>query len=542
MVPSATVHPCLLVSEILVNIFAEVNERDEEEAASTLAALCRTCRAFREPAMKVLWAHLGTLVPLIRCIPCVKTIKSKGKSQDDLPTLALERELSSADWEIFLSHSRLVLTCGYYVSRRDKHPVLNSPSHDIGIDILRALSSPPPSSTVFPHLRKIRWTDSREDSIRFFRLILTPALEFLDMSSITNTVYSVIIPSISDTCPSLRIMHLPKWSFLHLPDMFDNWSNLAYVTSGPLADATIQSLGRLAHLASMDICLHKLHDIKSLVENPGFSTLRRLVLRAYNINLVTAFMRQVKSVHLREVKCYLPHGTTAAGIQDWITILLDRCMPRRLEILEIEDYADAGADFPGQFTLTPDTLRLLSRFRGLTTLDLATACTYSLDDTTLTQLAICWPNLQNIALGTHWGWRQQSDVTLKGLLSLVRHCPQLESIGLVMNAVTTDITSQRPGGGVRRPKVTSLNVGDSRVGDPLAVAAFLSDVFPRLLSVDAFNHLGGRRRPIPAAKEYEEKWKEVERLLPAFSKVRAQEHPSVGPRRKAFFLEELYLA
>lgn len=82
-------HPCLLVSEILVNIFAEVNERDDDEAARTLAALCRTCRAFREPAMKILWAHLGTLVPLIRCIPCVKVIKSKAKrpSPDDLPTL-----------------------------------------------------------------------------------------------------------------------------------------------------------------------------------------------------------------------------------------------------------------------------------------------------------------------------------------------------------------------------------------------------------------------------------------------------------------------
>ncbi|OAX37108.1 hypothetical protein K503DRAFT_256577 [Rhizopogon vinicolor AM-OR11-026] len=520
MASSGTIHPCLLVSEILVNIFAEVNERDEDEAAAarTLAALCRTCRAFREPAMKVLWAHLGTLIPLIRCIPCVKVTKRKSKFPDDLPTLVLERQLSSADWEIFLSHSRLVLTCGYYVSRRDKHPVLNSPSHDIGVDILRALSSPPPSSVVFPHLRKIRWTDSREDSIRFFRLVLTPALEFLDMSSISDTVYSVVIPSISDTCPSLRIMHLPKWSFLHLPDMFNKWPNLAYVTSGPLADATILSLGRLPHLASIDICLHKLPDIRSLVEDPGFSTLRRLVLRAYNISFVTAFMRQVQSIHLREVKCYLQHGSTAVGIQDWITILLDRCIPRRLEILEIEDYGEAGAGFPDQFMLTPDTLRLLSRFRGLTTLDLASTCTYSLDDTTLTQLAICWPSMQNITLGTHWGWRQQSEVTLK------------------------DISSQRPGGGVRRPKVTSLSVGDSRVGDPLAVAAFLSDIFPHLLSVDAFNHVGGMRRPIPDAKEHERRWKEVERLLPAFSKVRAQEHPPVGPRRKAFFLEELYLA
>ena len=362
------------------------------------------------------------------------------------------------------------------------------------------------------------------------------------MSSISDSSYSAVIPSISDTCPSMKIIHLPKWSFIHLPDLFNKWPNLAYVTSGPLADSTILLLGRLEHLASIDICLHKLPDIKSLVERPGFSTLRRLVLRARSISYITAYMRQVKSIHLREVKCFLQHGSTAASIHDWITILLDRCIPRKLEILEIEDYGDTNTGFPDQFTLTPNTLQLLSRFRGLTTLDLASACTYSLDDTTLSQLAICWPNMQSIALGTHWGWRQQSDVTLKGLLSLVRHCPQLESIGLVMNAITAEISSQRPGGGVRRPKVTSLNVGDSRISDPLSVAAFLSDIFPRLLSVDAFNHLGGALRPIPAAKEHEGRWKEVKRLLPAFSKVRAQEHPPVGSRRKAFFLEELFLA
>jgi hypothetical protein len=58
-----------------------------------------------------------------------------------------------------------------------------------------------------------------------------------------------------------------------------------------------------------------------------------------------------------------------------------------------------------------------------------------------------------------------------------------------------------------------------------------------LVSVDAFNHLGGR---LSAAWEHEG-CKEVERLLPAFSKVRAQEHPPVGLRRKAFLLEEMYL-
>ncbi|KAF8447203.1 hypothetical protein L210DRAFT_3390514 [Boletus edulis BED1] len=34
-----------------------------------LPALARTCKAFRDPALDILWAELYSLAPLIRCLP-----------------------------------------------------------------------------------------------------------------------------------------------------------------------------------------------------------------------------------------------------------------------------------------------------------------------------------------------------------------------------------------------------------------------------------------------------------------------------------------
>ncbi|KAG1846077.1 hypothetical protein DFJ58DRAFT_664029 [Suillus subalutaceus] len=35
----------------------------------TLLALALTCKSFTEPALDLLWRHLGRLEPLIRCLP-----------------------------------------------------------------------------------------------------------------------------------------------------------------------------------------------------------------------------------------------------------------------------------------------------------------------------------------------------------------------------------------------------------------------------------------------------------------------------------------
>ena len=62
-------HHVLHIQEILLNIFGHCRLPSWESAASDLPAVARTCRAFKEPALDILWEHLVDLSALARCLP-----------------------------------------------------------------------------------------------------------------------------------------------------------------------------------------------------------------------------------------------------------------------------------------------------------------------------------------------------------------------------------------------------------------------------------------------------------------------------------------
>ena len=68
-------HHILHIQEILLNIFGHCcpTELDwtphRRRSTAALAALARTCRTFKEPALNVLWCELIDLTPLPRCLP-----------------------------------------------------------------------------------------------------------------------------------------------------------------------------------------------------------------------------------------------------------------------------------------------------------------------------------------------------------------------------------------------------------------------------------------------------------------------------------------
>lgn len=67
-------HNCLRVAELFDRIcrLAIVSEGHNEwptAGMSTLAALCRTCHLFHEPALNILYKSLESLRPLLSCLP-----------------------------------------------------------------------------------------------------------------------------------------------------------------------------------------------------------------------------------------------------------------------------------------------------------------------------------------------------------------------------------------------------------------------------------------------------------------------------------------
>ena len=63
-------HHALEIQEILSNIFVYCSPSLlGKKVTADLAALARTCRAFKEPALDVLWRELVDLSQLARCLP-----------------------------------------------------------------------------------------------------------------------------------------------------------------------------------------------------------------------------------------------------------------------------------------------------------------------------------------------------------------------------------------------------------------------------------------------------------------------------------------
>jgi hypothetical protein len=66
----------ILPPETLLDIFATVCEISR---LSVIAALARTCKAFKEPALDILWQHICGFEPLILCLPEVVAERRKGE-------------------------------------------------------------------------------------------------------------------------------------------------------------------------------------------------------------------------------------------------------------------------------------------------------------------------------------------------------------------------------------------------------------------------------------------------------------------------------
>jgi hypothetical protein len=75
-----------LPTEILLHIFTIIHEIKNPQAwgpvniyRSTIAALASTCRAFKEPALDVLWKDITGFKPLLLCLPEDLITKGDGK-------------------------------------------------------------------------------------------------------------------------------------------------------------------------------------------------------------------------------------------------------------------------------------------------------------------------------------------------------------------------------------------------------------------------------------------------------------------------------
>ncbi|KAG1755578.1 hypothetical protein EDB19DRAFT_415224 [Suillus lakei] len=134
-------HVCLLVTDILHNIFAIIYEDAEPTSRATLAALARTCKTFKEPALDILWKHLDGFKPLISCLPEDVT------STNVQGNLTVNRPLFTIEWRIV----------GQYAQRIRFLTIRSSALNAIDDRVIHTLMSAPPPTLLLPVLRSLEW-------------------------------------------------------------------------------------------------------------------------------------------------------------------------------------------------------------------------------------------------------------------------------------------------------------------------------------------------------------------------------------------------
>jgi hypothetical protein len=128
----------------------------------------------------------------------------------------------------------------------------------------------------------------------------------------------------------------------------------------------------------------------------------------------------------------------------------------------------------------------LQACRNLTRLSIERGCNISISDEELCQLVRDWPKLEVLKISCYNPIHDNTTMpTLYGLIELLRLCPILTSIALVIDTTKLDgIDLKNPGGGRCNKYLKHLVLGNSPVGTPLNVALILSGLFPNLEQVN----------------------------------------------------------
>jgi hypothetical protein len=363
-------------------------------------------------------------------------------------------------------------------------------------------------------------------------VFLAPSLTRLRLSlDDTNATRSWLLPSLRCLCPNITNLTLETgFAFDSDPAISDcvcGWSGLKSLKAPLLTNHAITHLSTLASLRSLTFELDEdFHTKPGALQSLPFTSLQDLSIHSQRAGTLLSFISCIRPNRITHVSLNLVGGDEDL-IQDLrgLVLTLQQCMPHTsLTNVELEEEWRGGHAnaIPG------DIIYPLFSFTNLKVLEFGPGCPFAPDDALIRDIAKAFPQLQILHLGSSYGSGGRTNVTLPGLVPLVQYCPELWSLGIVVDTSNIDLLSDRkPGHGFSNRKIRSLDLGDSRISKPAKVASFLSDIFPRLRIIDTDYHFD--ERSTAHEKElYEKLWKEVADLIEHFAEARRQERSWYG--------------
>ncbi|KAF8142025.1 hypothetical protein EV363DRAFT_42484 [Boletus edulis] len=458
-------HHALQPQEILLNIFGHC---DPGLDTSDLAALARTCRAFKEPALDVLWEELNDLSPLLRCVPEASHQISSG-------LYGIRRSLTQIEWDILRSYTRRIRSIFL---------------EDAGIDqeSLVMLSKPPMIEPLLSNVRKLRFDYTPRTKFLSFHHL--PSLVSLDIHLKLHPLDQEIFRSFAKVSPSLTELYIES----HHPANFDmggvdpsiicHWRNYRtfWCSKLHLDVITLVHLSRMPALTCLSFAFRSelLEEISPSFSPLIFSNLKKLMLRSRSLDLIFRLVSQTRYPAVTNVSASITQlRPSRQDLSSFFTGVQTSGSPDTIQKLWlVQERTWAPTPVPwNKPVLGLEDLQLYMPFSNLRRINLSIDWKVNLTDDELLSFASTWPLLEELLINMDWGWKTLGGITPNGLLKVLQICRSLTRIALAFDTRGyTEVPPSPASLGLTLPRISLIHVLDSIIEEESvpAIAAFIA--------------------------------------------------------------------
>ncbi|KAK7001346.1 hypothetical protein R3P38DRAFT_3048630 [Favolaschia claudopus] len=494
-----------------------------------LAALARTCQSFQLPALAVLWATQKQLTSLLKCLPSdalEEAQETVGATTNTV--IRFRRPITSSDL------SRLVLH-----AEKVKNLYIEKP-HSVHWTVYVALSFALPALPLFPNLRHLTWKPP-EEAYSHIRMFVGQKLRSVTLDPELPQLFGFhLLPYLRDFHPDLLCVEIGPIYFVQDP----SWKEAMYsairgmnrlqdLKLPSLDGPTMLHLAQLPHLSHLEVSSFPQlpDDIQAQLAaaGPAFTSLHKFTTFSDSPASISNFL-SMDAVADALTELILGFASDSyAKPEEWQTLstIIARKSSQTLQGLAFTErfvYEDDAPDDPSRM-IRQESFHPLLACPNLTAVILQIGYGITIDDDFIRKISEAWPRLQILNISPKFHCSQYVPrTTLPGLIPLAQHCRSLTSLTITLDATALDPHAKgKPGNGISSESLCELNVAESPISSPAAVASFLSAIFPKLERVVSRGD-EERNEMIPNWEEYVERWDSVGGLVQVIAAARAQEH------------------
>ncbi|KAI6132328.1 hypothetical protein EDD16DRAFT_1533010 [Pisolithus croceorrhizus] len=481
-------HPCLLVTEILLHIIGFLETSAEYQSTchkGDVARLARTCRAFIEPALDVLWRTQCALGPLVKCLP------GRLWTRDACGDINLIGKPTSNDW---LSLRRYSFRIRVFEPSWPSHVRLPG----VGDNTLSAIFSPGVFHALFPSLHTLNLEFlANKIAPSLLHHVLSPRLlqlRFRLPRHLEPDDLHELLESITDRAPSLRVLKIDAYAhvlsfFLHLELGFGRIphlrtlcfpSTLCVSPSSLLQPRQMQYLRVLSLTLTTDPVPALRHSSQAV-----FPALQYMKITAHTLYQCSELLRITTSSQLEEVSMFYSSQASEAVVHTFLQEV-EKAHGRSggLHTLVLQHLFTTSGPTLKPFVYSPSTLKPLLACHCFRVLDIRDIGDLAIDDAFIANAALAWPRLEELRL-RGLPWIDSHHTTVASLRELIRGCSRLARLSMAIDARALPEKNSA----WRSSPLEELNISDSQMEDPEAVERYLRAALPDLKRLIALDNL-----------------------------------------------------